>query len=67
MSPAISPIFVHTEGDGADIGAGATVRDSIVAGRIGAAAEVDGSVIGPTYEVPDRAVVVDERLPRSAP
>jgi mannose-1-phosphate guanylyltransferase len=52
---------------GAEIAADATVRDSVVAGRVGRGAEVRGSVIGPSYEVPERAVVTDERLPRSAP
>jgi len=52
---------------GADVAADAIVRDSIVAGRVGGAAEVSGSVIGTTWVVPERAVVTDERLPRSAP
>ena len=52
---------------GASIASGAVVRDSIVAGHVGVTAEVAGSVIGPTYRVPDHAAVTDERLPRSAP
>jgi mannose-1-phosphate guanylyltransferase len=51
---------------GASIGAGARVRDSIVAGYVGADAEVVSSVIGATYRVPDFATVVGERLPRPA-
>lgn len=52
---------------GGSVGAGATVRGSIVAGHVGTMADVADSVIGPTYRVPDHAVVVDERLPRAAP
>lgn len=49
---------------GAVVGSASTVVDSIVAGVVGAHADVAGSVIGQTYVVPERAVVVDERLPR---
>jgi mannose-1-phosphate guanylyltransferase len=45
------------------IGAGCKVTDSIVAGEIGAGAAVAGSVIGAGYQVPEGAIVVDERLP----
>jgi mannose-1-phosphate guanylyltransferase len=43
---------------------GAVVRSSIVAGTVGAGAEVSDSVIGLGYRVPSDAVVVGERLPR---
>jgi mannose-1-phosphate guanylyltransferase len=49
---------------GARIAPGARVVGSIVAGHVAAAAEVSRSVIGAGYTVPERAVVVDERLPR---
>jgi mannose-1-phosphate guanylyltransferase len=51
---------------GAIVAAGARIVDSIVAGRVAERAEVTRSVIGRGYEVPARAVVVDERLPRPA-
>jgi mannose-1-phosphate guanylyltransferase len=51
---------------GASIAAGASIRDSIVAGHVGVGAEVIASVIGASYRVPDFAKVVDERLPRPA-
>jgi mannose-1-phosphate guanylyltransferase len=49
---------------GARVDDRATVVDSIVAGRVGAEAEVRSSVIGATYLVPSRARVESEALPR---
>jgi mannose-1-phosphate guanylyltransferase len=49
---------------GARVAAGAKIIDSIVAGRVADRADVSRSVIGEGYVVPERAVVVDERLPR---
>ena len=52
---------------GAEVGEQAVVRRSIIAGAVGAAADVSDSVIGDGYRVVGRTIVVDERLPRSAP
>jgi mannose-1-phosphate guanylyltransferase len=52
---------------GARVAAGSLVRDSIVAGHVGEGASVERSVIGQTFDVPARASVTDERVPRSAP
>ena len=49
---------------GAVVERGALVVDSIIAGHVGADAEVRDSVIGSAYRIPDRAVVIGERLPR---
>jgi mannose-1-phosphate guanylyltransferase len=49
---------------GARINEGATIVDSIVAGRVGRDAEVRSSVIGATYAVPAGARVESEALPR---
>jgi mannose-1-phosphate guanylyltransferase len=49
---------------GAHVGRGARIIDSIVAGRVDEGADVSRSVIGAGYTVTERAVVVDERLPR---
>jgi mannose-1-phosphate guanylyltransferase len=48
---------------GATIGERATVVDSIIAGHVGADADVSGSVIGAGYDVPDGASLTDAVLP----
>jgi hypothetical protein len=48
---------------GAFVDAGAQVRGSIVAGRVGVEAIVDASLIGVGYAVADGGHVVDAKLP----
>jgi mannose-1-phosphate guanylyltransferase len=49
---------------GAVVEPGATVRSSIVAGTVGAGADIVDTVVGRGHRVPARAVVVGERMPR---
>jgi mannose-1-phosphate guanylyltransferase len=56
-------VFESVVLDGATIGAGAIISNSVVMGKIGAGARVSGSVIGAAGEAGDGEEVIDARRP----